>query len=302
MKIVIAGGTGFIGRRLTTMLLQTGHDIIILSRNPKKSENRLTFVKWLENGAFPEQEIKEADVFINLAGVSINEGRWTKEHQKRIYESRMTATAELIRIMNALPQLPSVFVNASAIGLYPASDHQIYTEQSTQIAEDFLARTVFDWEQKAASIENEQTRVVRMRFGVVLGNEGGALPLMVLPYKLFAGGTVGSGNQWISWIHIDDVIRAINFVITCENIRGAVNVTAPFPKRMKYFGQAIGTVMKRPHWLPVPSLAMKLALGEKSALVLKGQYVSPTVLKENDFQFSFPILEQALQDLLKPKV
>lgn len=300
MKIVIAGGTGFIGRRLTTMLLQAGHEIIVLSRSEKENDGRLTYVKWLGNGAFPEREIGDADVVINLAGVSINEGRWTKAHQKRIHESRMVATEELIRISNGLTRPPAVFVNASAIGIYPASDHRIYTEQSTEIGDDFLARTVRDWERKTSSVDNGHTRLVKMRFGVVLGQDGGALPPMALPYKLFAGGTVGSGKQWVSWVHVDDVIRAIAFVIDHENVQGAVNVTAPFPKRMKHFGKTIGSVLNKPHWLPVPAFAMKLALGEKSKLVLQGQYVSPAKLLENDFHFSFPVLEEALKDLLTP--
>lgn len=299
MKIVIAGGSGFIGQKLTDILTQAGHEIVILSRVNKKNQKQITYVKWLQHGTHPEIEIQNADVFINLAGVSINDGRWTKEHQKQIYDSRMIATAELIRIMKTLPKKPSVLVNASAIGIYPASESAIYTEKSNEIANDFLAQTVHDWEQKALHIDDEQTRTVCMRFGVVLGKEDGALPLMVLPYKLFAGGTVGSGEQWLSWVHVKDVVRAIQFVIEKENIRGPVNVTSPFPKRMKYFGQTIGSVLHRPHWLPVPSFAMKLALGEKSALVLKGQHVSPDVLTKNGFEFSFPLLESALQDILK---
>ena len=259
-----------------------------MSRINKKNQKQITYVNWLQHGTLPEIEIQNADVFINLAGVSINDGRWTKEHQKQIYDSRMIATAELIRIMKTLPKKPSVLVNASAIGIYPASESTIYTEKSNEIANDFLAQTVHDWEQKALHIEDEQTRTVCMRFGVVLGKEDGALPLMVLPYKLFAGGTVGSGEQWLSWVHVKDVVRAILFVIEKENIRGPVNVTSPFPKRMKYFGQTIGSVLHRPHWLPVPSFAMKLALGEKSALVLKGQHVLPDVLTKNGFEFSFP--------------
>ena len=299
MKIIIAGGSGFIGQKLTTALLSEGHEIVILSRKSKEGKEKLSYIKWLQDGVFPEKKIGFADVFINLAGVSINDGRWTAAHQKQIYESRMTATDELLRIISALPNKPSALINASAIGIYPASENTIYTEQSTAIADDFLAKTVHDWEQKAASVELDGIRAVFMRFGVVLGNEGGALPLMSMPYKLFVGGTVGSGKQWLSWVHVDDLIRAIVFAIGNQKLSGPLNVCSPFPMRMKDFGQTIGAVLHRPHWLPMPSFAMQLILGEKSALVLQGQHVVPTVLQEAKFEFSYPTLESALENLFK---
>ena len=298
MKVVIAGGSGFIGQKLMEILHGEGHEMIILTRKTKQADGNVTYVKWLEEGSSPENEIGRADAFINLAGVSINDGRWNADHQKQIYDSRMTATDELIRIIEALPEKPSVLINASAIGIYPASVDAVYTEDSLEIANDFLARTVHDWEKKAACVETHGTRAVFMRFGVVLGNEGGALPLMALPYKLFVGGTVGSGEQWVSWVHVVDVARAIAFGLGNDKMRGPVNVTSPFPKKMKDFGQTIGSVLHRPHWLPVPSFAMKLALGQKSALVLEGQHVVPEVLTINDFEFSFPSLQSALEDLL----
>jgi uncharacterized protein len=277
LKFIIAGGTGFIGQKLMDILISEGHEIVILSRKPKQNGEKIKYVKWLEESAAPENEIGSADGFINLAGVSINDGRWTLEHQKQIYDSRMTATGELIRIIEALPEKPSVLINASAIGIYPASLDTVYTEASVEIANDFLARTVHDWEMKAASMETHGIRTVFMRFGVVLGREGGALPLMALPYKMFVGGTMGSGKQWVSWVH----------------------VTSPSPMKMKDFGKTIGSVLNRPHWFPVPSFAMKWVLGQKSALVLEGQHVKPQVLMINGFDFSFPTLEPALKDLLK---
>lgn len=301
MKIVIAGGSGLIGQKLTKLLLAAGHEIVILSRNVKASDGNISYIKWLQDATFPEKEIGHADVFINLAGVSINDGRWTTEHQKLIYESRMTATDELLRIIQALPTKPTTLVNASAIGIYPASENTIYTEESQEVASDFLAQTVHDWEQKALSVKADGLRAVVMRFGVVLSNDGGALPLMTLPYQLFVGGTVGSGQQWISWVHVEDVARAIAFAIDNDNLNGAVNVTSPFPKRMKYFGQTLGSVLKRPHWLPVPAIAMKLALGKKSMLVLDGQHVLPKVLLDNGFRFSYPSLDLALKDIFEKK-
>lgn len=297
MKIVIAGGSGFVGQILTDTLLNEGHEIIILSRKDSKVDGNLKYVKWLQEGTYPEIEIISADAFVNLAGVSINEGRWTAEHRKQIYASRMEATDELLRIISALQTKPAVLVNASAIGIYPASEDNVYTEESLDYADDFLGQTVMDWEKKAASVESESIRVVFMRFGVILGKNGGALPLMVLPYKLFAGGTVGSGNQWVSWVHIEDVTHAISFAISNKSLYGPVNVTSPFPKRMKYFGKTIGSVLHRPHWIPVPSFAMKIVLGKKSALVLEGQHVLPEKLLNNGFTFHFATLESALIDL-----
>lgn len=302
MKIVIAGGSGFIGQKLTAFLVDEGHDVIILSRKEKKGTDTISYVQWLQKGATPEIAIGSVDAFVNLAGVSINAGRWNAEHQRQIYDSRMTATDELLRIISALPIKPSVLVNASAIGIYPASEDIIYTEANMAIANDFLAQTVADWEKKAALVESEGVRAVFMRFGVVLGKGDGALPPMVMPYKLFAGGKVGSGKQWLSWVHIDDVVRAIAFAITHKNLQGPVNTTSPFPQRMDDFGKTIGSVLHRPHWFPVPGLIMKLALGKKSALVLEGQHVLPKKLLDNGFEFKFPTLAAALQNLLHEDV
>ena len=285
MKIVIAGGSGFIGQKLTAFLVDEGHDVIILSRKEKKGTGTIRYVQWLQEGATPEIAIGSVDAFVNLAGVSINAGRWNAEHQRQIYNSRMTATDELLRIISALPIKPSVLVNASAIGIYPASEDIIYTEADTAIANDFLAQTVADWEKKAALVESDGVRAVFMRFGVVLGKGDGALPPMVMPYKLFAGGKVGSGRQWLSWVHVDDVVRAIAFAIVNDKLQGPVNTTSPFPQRMDDFGKTIGSVLHRPHWFPVPGFVMKLVLGKKSALVLEGQHVLPKKLLDNGFEF-----------------
>lgn len=300
MKIVIAGGSGFIGNKLTEILLDAGHKVVILTRTDRHSSGKVSYVKWLEVGSTPEKEIGHADVFINLSGVSINAGRWNATHQKEIYESRMKATDEILRIIHSLQEKPSILINASAIGIYPSSEHSVYTEASQEIGDDFLARTVSHWEKKAKLAEEQNIRTVLMRFGVVLGIGGGALPLMAFPYKLFIGGTVGSGEQWVSWVHVEDVVLSIKFVIDHE-LSGPVNITAPSPIKMKEFGKTIGSVLHRPHWLPVPAFAMKLVLGKKSALVLEGQHVIPKVLMDKGFEFSYPTLEPALENLLRDK-
>ncbi|MGE7843348.1 TIGR01777 family oxidoreductase [Lysinibacillus sp. NPDC093712] len=299
MKIVIAGGTGFVGKELTKLLQEQGHELFVLSRSNSKYENGIHYVQWLKDGARPEKELDEdINAVVNLAGVSLNDGRWTKKQKKAIYTSRMDATLEIVRIIEQFKEKPNVLVNASAVGIYPPSAVATYSENATDYAKDFLGWTVHDWERHAKRAEKLGVRVALARFGVILGRDNGALPSMLLPYKLHIGGTIGTGEQWLSWIHVEDVARAIYFAITNSSINGPFNVTAPHPTRMKEFGQTIAQVMGRRHWMPVPSFAMRLALGEQSMLVLEGQHVIPTVLETQNFEFKYPYLKEALEILL----
>ncbi|WP_088008189.1 TIGR01777 family oxidoreductase [Indiicoccus explosivorum] len=293
MKVAITGGTGFLGQELALLLRERGDTVYILTRNPK---NRYD-IGWLRPGDNPGKPLEGVDAIINLAGSSINDGRWGKKQQREIYRSRMEATQEVLRIIGTLDKPPRVLVNASAVGIYPASETATYTEESTERANDFLARTVIEWEQLAAKAALHGTRTAMARFGVMIGKGDGALPLMSLPYKLFVGGTVGSGRQWLSWVHVHDAARAVLFAIDSEKIRGPFNVTAPHPSRMRQFGKELGNALNRPHWLPVPSAALKLALGDKSRLVLEGQRVVPALLLREGFEFRFPDLSLALRDI-----
>jgi len=299
MKIVIAGGTGFVGSALIKLLQDNGHDVFVLTRHHSRLENGIHYVQWLQQHEQPLPFLEGADAFVNLAGVSLNDGRWTKKQKKAIYWSRMNATLELVKIMDLLTSKPKVLINASAVGIYPTSTDAVYHEDFMDYAHDFLGTTVHDWERHAKRAESLGIRVAFARFGVILGRNSGALPPMLLPYQMYIGGTIGSGEQWLSWVHIDDVVRAIYFAIINENIRGPFNITAPNAMRMKEFGQTIAEVMGRRHWMPVPSFAMRLALGEQSSLVLEGQHVLPTVLQQHHFTFKYPVLKQALEDLLK---
>ena len=296
MKVAIAGGTGMVGSRLCDMLKKRGDEVIVLTRSESKMKNGIPHVKWL-NGEKPEALLEGIDAFVNLAGVSLNEGRWTEERKKAIHKSRMDSTEEVLRIIRHLTVKPDVLVNASAIGIYPTSTTAVYTEQSKEQATDFLGPTVADWEAKASLANALGVRVCLTRFGVILGRDSGALPLIALPYQLFVGGTVGSGEQWLSWIHVDDVCRAIIHVMDTPELNGPINVTSPNAKRMKHFGKTVGRTLNRPHWLPVPSIALKLALGEKSQLVLEGQYVVPEKLLASGYRFQFASLEDAIIDL-----
>lgn len=298
MKIAITGGTGFVGQELVKHLKQSSHEIIVLTRQKSHAENGIQYIQWLVKDACPEKDLEGIDAIVNLAGTSLNKGRWTEEQKEEIYNSRISATKEVLRIIKVLETTPKVLVNASAIGIYPASKDKTYTEKSKETTKDFLANTVIDWEQTAKSAENLGVRVILARFGVILGKNDGALPMMVLPYKLYIGGTIGTGSQWVSWIHIEDVVNAIIFALNKPTIQGIMNVTAPNPIRMENFGQTIAAVMHRPHWFPVPSLLLKIALGQKSQLVLEGQQVLPEVLQAEKFQFHYPTLFRALENLL----
>lgn len=297
MKIAIAGGTGMVGKKFSSLLLNSGHEVIVLTRGENRFQNDIQFVNWLTDSAKPEAALEGIDAFVNLAGVSLNDGRWTEKQKKLIYQSRIESTDEVLRIFKALHVKPSVYINASAVGIYPVSTTTVYTENSTQKANDFLGMVVQDWEERALKAKALDIRTCLTRFGVILAKDEGALPLMTLPYRLGVGGTVGSGQQWISWIHIEDVANALLFVIEHETLAGPINFTSPNVKKMKYFGQSLGAALHRPHWLPVPSIALKLALGEKSTLVLEGQHVMPEKLLKANFLFKFISVEDAIYNL-----
>ncbi len=299
MKIAITGGTGFLGKELTRLFHTSGHVVYILTRSPRESTPNTKYVQWLTEGAAPERQLEGIDAIINLAGSSINDGRWSEQQKREIYNSRMEATEEVLRIIDKLTYKPQTLINASAIGIYPASESATYTETSTERGSDFLARTVIHWEKLADHAKVHGVRVAYGRFGILLGKNAGALPLMALPYKLFVGGTVGSGRQWVSWVHVSDVARAIQFALQTTELEGPFNVTAPQPERMKEFGKEIGHALHRPHLIPVPSIALKIVLGDKSRLVLTGQRVVPRVLEQMGFQFNFPDLPSALADIYK---
>ncbi|MEH6941903.1 TIGR01777 family oxidoreductase [Bacillus sp. JJ722] len=300
MKVAIAGGSGFVGKAITAELLANHHHIYILTRNTSRINTipNITYVQWLNNGDRPEKQLEGVEVIINLAGESLNSGRWTASRKKRILDSRLHTTAEIKRIIASMTTKPHTLLNASAVGYYGTSNTNIYTEEDIVSPTDFLSDTVYQWEHQAMQVEALGVRTVCMRFGVILGREDGALPRMLLPYKLFGGGTVGSGIQWLSWIHINDVAKATLFCMDHQSIYGAVNFTAPNPETMKSFGKTISSVMNRPHWMPAPAPLLNLALGEMSILVLEGQKVLPNKLNQHGYSFCFSSLQEALQDLL----
>ncbi|MBP1989293.1 TIGR01777 family oxidoreductase [Paenibacillus eucommiae] len=294
MKIMITGGSGFVGGHLIPFLQSNGHHVILVSRSAS-TDSGLDVTKVTWNQLREESAALEGiDAIVNLAGESINQ-RWTPAAKKRILESRLQAAGQISDFINRLKVKPKVVVNASGMSIYGDSETEAFDERSPHRVVDFLSGIVEKWEQAADQIKG--TRIVKIRIGVVLGNDGGAFPKMALPYKLGIGGRVGSGKQWISWVHIEDMVRLIAYCIEHETINGPVNATAPSPVTNDQFGRAIARSLRRPHWFPVPSFMMKLVFGELSTLLLDGQKVIPRALLEHGFTFKFPGVDQALQDL-----
>lgn len=297
MKIVIFGGRGFIGRHLTTYFTRQGHHVIIVSRTFEKMNNPLLKCFTWKDVNDSVQLVEDADAFINLVGETINQ-YWTKKAKEKIVTSRVEATKKIVTIIKKLNKKPNVVINSSAVGIYGMSETETFDESSDSEAHDFLATVVMKWEEAADELQ-EHTRLIKLRLGVVLGNDGGALPKMILPYKFYVGGKIGSGRQWFSWIHIEDLIRLIEFCIKNERISGPVNATSPNPVTNDAFGKALAAELNHPHFFPIPSFLLTIMLGEMSQMLLKGQKVLPHIALQHGFQFKYETIEEALQQLIK---
>lgn len=296
MKVVILGGSGFIGTHLSEHLQELGHEVFIGTRSPEKVNSNYQALPWPLDSS---QDYTHIEAVINLAGETINQ-RWTKQAKQRIINSRVETTKQLVGYIREGILRPHTVINGSAIGYYGSSTEGQLTEDSPT-GNDFLAEVTRKWEKEADEVVPLGARLVKARTGVVLGKEGGALPNMLLPYKLYAGGTVGTGRQWISWIHIEDIVRLFAFSLSHSDIAGPVNCTSPQPVRMEQLGKTIAKVMNRPHWLPAPSFALQLLLGEMSDLILKGQAVIPQKALVEGFTFHYSDIEKALSELLVTK-
>lgn len=304
MKIAITGATGFVGSQLVKKLNQQKEQILVLTRNPQKAQrffpketfSNLEIVEYLatESGDW-QKAISGCDAVINLAGEPISE-RWTPSHKQAILDSRQLGTRKIVEaIVNANPK-PTVLINPSAIGYYGTSETATFDENSPS-GKDFLADVCQKWEAEAKKVTEAGVRLVIIRFGIVLG-DGGALEKMIPPFKIFAGGPIGDGRQWFSWIHLDDLVKLILEALKRPNLEGTFNGTAPNPVRMNQLCQTLGEVMKRPSWLPVPSLAIEMLLGEGAKVVLEGQQVIPKATQASGFQYQYPTLKPALQEII----
>jgi uncharacterized protein len=319
MRVALVGATGFIGIPLCEELESKGHEVVVLTRNVESAKRKMgdlfTFVQWDSSSAFPVDIANDVDAIVNLAGESIGDGRWSKDRKERVLNSRLKTTNKIVNAIGiskarSLPtdsagiksghQEPCnirTLINASAIGYYgPRDDDEKLCEDASP-GNDFLASVCNAWEDEAVKAEQHGVRVVRIRTGIVLG-DGGALKKMLLPFKLFTGGPIGSGRQWMSWIHKDDEIGIMIHALENENISGAINATAPEPLTMRDFSKTLGSVLKRPSWLPVPGFILKLGLGEMSALVLTGQRVLPCKALATGYVFKHKTLREALLSIL----
>ncbi|MCD1259018.1 TIGR01777 family protein [Paenibacillus athensensis] len=293
MLIAITGGTGFIGGHLADFWRAAGHRVVIVSRHPGRAQES-DVLTWAQLHEQPEL-LDGVEAIVNLAGSSINK-RWTAEAKRVILESRLDAARRVAELVERLAVKPRVVLNASGMSIYGTSETQSFDETSPPRITDFLASVVEEWERAADRIPVD--RLVKIRVGLVLDGREGAFPKMALPYKLGVGGRVGSGRQWLSWIHIADMVRLIDFCLQHDDMAGAVNATAPHPVTNAAFGAALAKAMRRPNLFPVPAWVMRLAFGELAILLLEGQRVLPRALLEHGFEFRYPQLEAALADIV----
>lgn len=302
MKIIISGGTGFIGKQLVNSLAAEGHSLVLLTRNPSTAgpaaSPNVTVRRW--DGATLgdwSNEIDGADAVINFAGEPIAAKRWSASQKKRIIDSRINATRVIIEAMRRAARRPAVLVNASAVGFYGSVPNDEVTEAYKK-GSGFLPDTCEMWEGEARKAESLDVRVVLLRTGIVCGEDGGALEKMSLPFKLFLGAPLGTGKQWFPWIHRDDVVGIVHFVLKNSSVSGPVNVAAPDPVTMTQFCQALARTLNRP-CLPmsVPSFVLSIALGEMAQMLLTGQRIIPAKLSATGYTFRFPKLNGALRDI-----
>jgi uncharacterized protein (TIGR01777 family) len=301
MRVIVTGGTGLIGRPLCAALAADGDEVIVLSRNPAKVKGLAQGVKveqWDGKTAQGWGQLADgAGAIVNLAGEGIADGRWSTSRKQRIRDSRIEAGKAVMQAIAAASVKPKVLIQASAVGIYGPRTDEIITEQ-TSPGKDFLAQVCFDWEASTASAQSKfGVRRAIARTGIVLSLDGGAFPQMALPFKLFAGGPVGSGKQYVPWIHMADEVRAIQFLIRNEKAEGAFNLSAPNPLTSKEFGKVLGQVLGRPSIMPAPAFALRAIFGEMAALLLSGQRQVPARLLELGFEFTYPQLEAALRNL-----
>ncbi len=299
MHVLVTGGTGFLGARLCERLIQGGHTLTVLTRAPQRQPARSgqTFVAW-DDPAWQEG-LDRCQAVIHLAGEPLVGRRWTPQQKLVLRESRVATTQRLIDAMEASHARPPVLLSASAVGYYGPRDDEPLTEAS-RAGTGFLAELCQAWEGEALRAETLGVRVVRLRIGIVLGPGGGALTKMVPPFRWFLGGPLGSGRQWMSWIHREDVTSLMEWAMTRPSVRGILNATAPNPVTMQEFCRALGRAMRRPSWAPVPAALLRALLGEVADVLLTGQRVLPEAATRGGYRFRYPDVTAALRACLGP--
>ena len=284
MKAVVTGSGGFIGRHILSYLEGKGYEVTGIPRQ---------FLLHPEEGL--DSMLEGASLVIHLSGAPVV-GRWTKAYRQQIYDSRIRTTRHLVEAMGRVETRPGLFICASAVGIYP--DQGGFTEDDTQVADGFLAEVVRDWEQEALKA-SVFTRTVAFRLGMVLGKGGGALQTMALPFRFGVGGRIGTGRQMVSWVHIDDVCRAVGHVVEKNSLFGPLNLTTPFPVSNAELTRVLAKTLRRPAFIPVPAFALRLLYGEGASVVTRGQTAIPERLRQTGFQFQYPRLEEALRQILR---
>jgi uncharacterized protein (TIGR01777 family) len=298
MKIIITGGLGFIGTKLSIRLLESGHQVTIVDHSPKPrpytpQEARYVSADTMVPGAWQE-EVENYDAVINLAGASIFR-RWNNDTKQLIYDSRILTTRNVVEAMPK--EKGALLCSTSAVGYYGfRGDNQLTEEDSP--GNDFLARVCVDWEREARKAAEKGVRVAITRFGIVLGRTGGVLGKMIPAFKKFVGGPLGSGKQWFSWIHIEDLLKAFLFVFENQDIHGPVNFCSPNPVRNRDLARALGKALSRPSFLTTPAIILRLVLGEFGSVLLEGQRVIPAKLVKYGFVFQYPEIMGALQEVV----
>lgn len=295
MIIVVAGGSGFLGTRLRKHLEREGHRVLNLTRSPRP--DRPGDIPWQPGGSPGElaPHLDGADVVINLAGENIAARRWTAARKAELRDSRIHATRTIVRAMAVCARPPKTLVSGSAVGYYGARGDEPVTER-TQPGSGFLAQLCVDWEHEASAVP-ANTRLVILRTGVVLGADGGALKKMIVPFKLGLGASLGPGDQYMPWIHVDDWVTMVAWLITADRAMGAFNATAPAPVTNRDFTRTLARVLRRPAVFQAPAFVLNIALGEMAAMLLTGQRVVPAAAEEMGFRFVFRALEPALRSL-----
>lgn len=282
MKIAISGTTGFLGGKAANLFQLQGHEVMALTR-----------AHFRKDAGVLADLLHDVDVIVHLAGAPIIK-RWTKKHMRRIYDSRILTTAKLTDAMHLMAIPPHTFISASAVGIYPEAG--VHDERSKAVADNFLGKVCRDWEETASNVP-AGCRPVMLRFGIVLGKDGGALKQMAPPFKLGLGGRIGTGRQMMPWVHVEDALAAIDFASTNKQLKGPVNVCAPEAVDNRRFTKTLAKSLNRPAFFPLPAFMLRLVFGKGAIVLTKGQQVTPARLQENSFSFRFPTLDDALEDI-----